>query len=294
VRKPEQLDVDVAGGSLRVQVWRPEAEPTLPPILGLHGVTASSMLLQPLASRLAGEALVVAPDLRGRGGSFELPAPYGMAAHADDCAAVVRAMHLEPAIVVGVSMGGFVSAVFAARYPELVRSVVLVDGGPPLPAPEGIPIDVLIQAVLGPAVERLTRTFESLDAYFDYWRSHPAVGEEWSTDVEDYLRYDLMGEEPQLRSRVSLEAVTADTEDQLIHPNQIGDAMSALTCPVHMIRAERGLLNTEALYPDALVAPWREKLPRFTDELVEDTNHYTLVLGERGANRTAEVVRSMA
>ncbi|HVT64565.1 MAG TPA: alpha/beta hydrolase [Mycobacteriales bacterium] len=293
--KSEPVDVALAGGMLRVLVHRPEAEPTLPPVLGLHGVTASAMSLQPVARALVSETLIAAPDLRGRGASGQLPAPYGMEVHADDCAAVVRALGLDPVIVVGESMGAYVGVTFAAKYPELVKSFVMVDGGIPLPLPEGIPTDVLLNAALGPAVERLGLTFPSVDAYFDYWRVHPAVGECWSEDVEDYLRYDLGGEEPELRSRVSLEAVKGDHTDMLTNPAVIADSLATLKCPMRLIRATRGLLNQpEPLLPDALVDPWREKLPQLEVETVDDTNHYSVMFGDRGVERIAKAVRDLA
>ncbi|HWC36219.1 MAG TPA: alpha/beta hydrolase [Mycobacteriales bacterium] len=293
--KPEPVDVEVAGGVLRVLVHRPEGEPTLPPVLGLHGVTASSMSLQPVARALLPETLIAAPDLRGRGASGQLPPPYGMGVHADDCAAVVRALGLGPVVVVGESMGAYVSVVFAAKYPELVKSVVLVDGGIPLPLPEGVPADVILPAVLGPAIERLSRTFASVDEYFEYWRAHPAVSEGWSADVEDYLRYDLTGEEPELRSRVSKAAVEGDFADQLNNADAIVASLASLTCPLRLIRATRGLMNEPTpLLPDALVEPWREKLPQLEVETVDDTNHYTLMFGERGVERIVKAVHDLA
>jgi pimeloyl-ACP methyl ester carboxylesterase len=295
VLKSEPVDVEVAGGLLRVLVHRPEGEPTLPPVLGLHGVTASAMSLQPVARALVSETLIAAPDLRGRGASGQLPPPYGMEVHADDCAAVVRALGLDPVVVVGESMGAYVGVTFAAKYPELVHSFVMVDGGIPLPLPEGIPTEVLLNAALGPAVERLGMTFPSVDAYFGYWRVHPAVGEGWNADIEDYLRYDLGGEEPELRSRVSLEAVKGDHTDMLTNPAVIADALATLKCPMRLIRATRGLLNQpEPLLPDALVDPWREKLPQLEVETVDDTNHYTVMFGERGVERIVKAVHDLA
>ncbi|HVT22144.1 MAG TPA: alpha/beta hydrolase [Mycobacteriales bacterium] len=293
--KPETADVEVAGGMLRVLVHRPEGEPSLPPVLGLHGVTASAMSLQPVARALVSQALVAAPDLRGRGGSGQLPPPYGMEAHADDCAAVVRALGLDQVILVGESMGAYVGVTFAAKYPELVKSLVLVDGGIPLPLPEGVPTDVLLNAALGPAVERLSMTFPSVEAYFDYWRVHPAVGEGWNADIEDYLRYDLAGEEPQLRSKVSAEAVKGDHADLLTNPAVVADALTLLNCPMRLIRATRGLLNQpEPLLPDVLVDPWRAKLPQLEVETVDDTNHYTVMFGERGVERIVKAVHDLA
>ncbi|MBV9253064.1 MAG: alpha/beta hydrolase, partial [Actinobacteria bacterium] len=210
----EFVDAPVAGGALRVGRWGAGRRV----VLGVHGVTASSVSLVPVARQLGDEFTLIAPDLRGRGGSNELPGPFGMAAHAADCAAVLDRLGTGPVTVVGESMGGFVGVVLAARRPDLVERLVLVDGGLPLPVPEGIDVDTMIDAVLGPAVARLRQTFESVDAYLDFWRVHPALQEDWSADIEAYLRYDLTGEAPELRSRVSEAAVRADGAENLVDP----------------------------------------------------------------------------
>jgi pimeloyl-ACP methyl ester carboxylesterase len=218
-----------------------------------------------------------------------------MAAHAEDCAAVIRGLGLAPAIVVGESMGGYVAVVLAARYPELVRAVVLVDGGIPLQAPADVPVEMVLSAVLGPALARLGQTFASVESYFEFWRAHPAFANEWNADIEDYLRYDLVGEPPALRSRVSAVAVEEDTRQQLADPSLIEDSLRSLRGPLSLLRATRGLLDQpEPLLPDALVAPWREALPQLLVDTVEDTNHYTLMFGARGVSRIAELVREVA
>ena len=290
---PDRLDVDVdvAGGRLRVARWGSGSLP----VLGIHGITASSVSLQPVARRLGGACTVLAPDLRGRGASSDLPGPFGMQAHAADCARVLEELAGAPAVVVGESMGGFVAVVLGASRPDLVAGLVLVDGGIPLPLPDGADREALAAAVLGPALSRLEMTFPSVDAYLDFWRAHPAVGEEWNADVEAYLRYDLVPTTGGFRSRVSAEAVRADSLQTLAEPDVIRDALSALRCPVHLLRATRNLLNqSPGLIPDEVVADWRSRLPELTDEVVDDTNHYTLMLGERGASLIASRAAGMA
>ena len=284
----EFVDVPVAGGDLRVGRWG--TGPRV--VLGVHGVTASLMSLVPVARQLGDDFTLIAPDLRGRGGSATLPGPFGMGAHAADCAAVLEHLGTGPVTVVGESMGAFVGVVLGARRPDLVERLVLVDGGLPFPVPESIDVDTMIDAVLGPAVARLRQTFESVDAYLDFWRVHPALQEDWSDDIEAYLRYDLMGDAPELRSRVSEAAVRADGAENLVDPGLVPDALAALQCEVTMLRATRGLLNqVPPLYPDEVVEPWRAVVPRFADEVLDDTNHYTIAFGERGAKTVADHVR---
>ena len=288
---PVDLEVSVAGGHLHALRWGrgPRA------VLGIHGITASCMSLLPVARRLPPDWTLVAPDLRGRGASSGLPGPFGMQAHADDCASVIGAAFDGPAVVVGESMGGFVAVVLAATRPDLVERLVLVDGGLPIPVPEGVDADALAEAVLGPALARLRMTFPSADAYLEFWRGHPAVGEDWNDDVEAYLRYDLVpvdgGAGGQLRSRVAEAAVRADSYEVLRDPTVVRDALVRVRCPVELIRAPRNLANEEApLIPDPVVEEWRGRLPRLGDRMVPGTNHYTLMLGGRGARLIAELV----
>lgn len=283
---PTFSHVDVAGGQLRVARWGDGGGDGV--VLGLHGITASSISLAPLARVLPAKS-VVAPDLRGRGGSASLPGPYGMEVHAEDCAAVIGAVGGAPVVVVGESMGAFVAVHLAASHPDLVRAVVLVDGGLPLPLPDGLDPDAILDALLGPAVERLRLEFASVDAYFDYWRAHPALGSTWSAEVEAYLAYDLTGEPPHLRSSVSEVAVRADGADTIVHAGRLAEALEHLRCPVHLLRAARNLVDAEPpLLPDSAVEPWRHVLA--SDTVVPDTNHYSIMFGEAGARAVADRV----
>src|SRR5690606_9508333 len=91
-----------------------------------------------LVAHLLKGVRVLAPDLRGRGRSNQLPGPYGMPQHADDLAAVLDHFGVETALIVGHSMGAFVSVVLSHRHPERVSELILVDGGLPLAVPANV------------------------------------------------------------------------------------------------------------------------------------------------------------
>jgi pimeloyl-ACP methyl ester carboxylesterase len=188
-------------------------------------------------------------------------------------------------------MGGFAAVVLAHRRPERVSQLVLVDGGIPLELGPlaALPTDELLAAMIGPATERLRMTFESVAAYYDYWRPHPALADDWNHYVEDAYAYDLGGKPPALRSTVSEEAVIADAESELVH-DDVERALEDLTTPTVLVRAERGILNQEPpLYPDAAVQPWLDRLPALRSVLVPGVNHYTIALSERGAGAVADI-----
>ena len=281
------LAVPVPGGELAVARWGdgPRA------VLAAHGITASSLSWRAVARHLDGETTTLyAPDLRGRGASAGVPGPFGLRRHAEDLLAVADHLGLDRPVVSGQSLGAFVAVLAAAARPGLAERVVLVDGGLPLPEPaEGVDPEVALELALGPALQRLGEAYPSLEAYFDFWRRHPALGDDWSDDIEAYLAYDVVkGDDGLLRSRVSSEAVRADGRDLLAAPAPIGEALRDLRDPVHLLRAPRGMFGEPpGMQPDELVAAWAPQIGQFTDEVVDDTNHYTILMSDGGASAVA-------
>jgi len=80
------------------------------------------------AEALAPSLRVIAPSMRGFGGSAGWEGVPSVEAMADDAAAVLDALDVrEPVIVGGMSMGGYVALAFARRYPARLRALVLAD-----------------------------------------------------------------------------------------------------------------------------------------------------------------------
>ena len=148
------LNVAVDGGDLRVLLWGTGKRVAV----AVHGITASGMSWQAVARHMPPDWTLAAPDLRGRGHSRDLPGPYGLDRHARDVVAVLRHFGGRP-VLAGHSMGAYVALLARDAHPELVRRLVLVDGGLPLPVPEGIDLDAALDATLGPAIARLGQTF---------------------------------------------------------------------------------------------------------------------------------------
>jgi pimeloyl-ACP methyl ester carboxylesterase len=243
------------------------------PLVGIHGITANHLSWSLVADALPG-VRVVAPDLRGRGRSGELPGPYGMAGHADDVARMMDGLGIERAVVAGHSMGGFVAVWLAARHPDRVERLVLIDGGLPVTG----------TADLGPARDRLRMTFASVEDYLAFWRRHPALGPWWNDAIEQYARYDLVGTPPALRSSVSEEAMSVNALE-MDGSGGYAEALAGLTVPIAFVRVPRGLLDADPLYRPEEVAEWRSRLPWFEAYEADDVNHYTIVMTEAGVHQ---------
>ena len=284
-----RFDIPVAGGALAL--FRLGNGPgTAEPVVAVHGITANSHAWLAVDRALEGRAALLALDLRGRGASSALPPPYGMEAYARDLLAVLDACGLERAVLVGHSLGAYAVARFAADHPDRVRAAVLVDGGLTDPALEDVDPEPFLAAFLGPALARLEQTFESREAYHDWWRAHPALAgaDVVDSDLTAYADHDLGGEAPQLHSTVAKDAVRADAHELF----EIGKPAHRLAVPVEMLRAPRGLQNDpNPVIPAALAAAWADGAPGQRRVIeVPDVNHYTLVMGRSGARAVAQAI----
>ncbi len=95
-------------------------------IVLLHGFPLTREIWNAQASQLAQTHRVIRPDLRGMGRSSAPDGPYLMETLAGDLAAILDAMTIDRATIVGHSLGGFVALAFARMYTERVARLALV------------------------------------------------------------------------------------------------------------------------------------------------------------------------
>ena len=284
----EKISVPVAGGDLAVFRYGPAGGK---PVLLIHGVTSSNRAWQFFAAALTPSGFTLyAVDLRGRGDSNGLPGPFGMGVHAQDILAVIEYLGFEKVDVIGHSMGAFVAIALLGTAAERVSRTVLVDGGIPLPLPEGFTVAQVMPYILGPALARLNMTFESPQAYRDYWMVHPAFAKGWNAALDEYVDFDLRGNAPTMVASSNAKAVEEDSEDLFVS-DLISNTLENLEEDVLMLRAVRGLQNEETpLYPEGILNAALTRFPRIKVVTVPDTNHYDILLSQNGAAACANLI----
>ena len=98
------------------------------PMLCVHGAAAHAHWFDFVAPGLAEDHHVRSLDLRGHGDSdWAGQETYSFQTYASDLDALVRALDLRDFVLVGHSMGGMVSLLYAATYPGRVAQLVVVD-----------------------------------------------------------------------------------------------------------------------------------------------------------------------
>lgn len=124
-------NLDLGGLNFHYTDWGGDG----PPLVMLHGLSGHARTWDHTAAALSDTYRVLALDQRGHGDSDWAPR-YGFGPMAGDLLAFLDAMALGEVTLMGLSMGGLVSFVFAAEHPERVRRLVILDIGPEI-APAG-------------------------------------------------------------------------------------------------------------------------------------------------------------
>jgi pimeloyl-ACP methyl ester carboxylesterase len=96
------------------------------PLVLLHGGVGAIEMFGEVLPRLAEGREVVAVELQAHGRTADVDRPLAYESMADDVAALIEHLGLEPADVMGYSLGGGVALQTAIRHPEVVRKLVVV------------------------------------------------------------------------------------------------------------------------------------------------------------------------
>src|SRR4051812_12950259 len=119
---------DVVGNGATIHVRSGGSGPA---VVLLHGYGETGDMWAPLAIELARDHTVIVPDLRGLGLSSKPAGGFDKKTQAEDVVGVMSALNVAQADVVAHDIGNMVAFQFAARHPERVRRLVLIDAPVP-------------------------------------------------------------------------------------------------------------------------------------------------------------------
>lgn len=272
----------VAAGGLRTHFL--DAEGGEPTIVLLHGLSANAHEFGGLiAAGLSPTFRVIAPDLRGRGGSDKPGDGYSVSQHVADVIGLLDALGLERVVLGGHSFGAFVAILAAVIHPERVPQLVVMDAA--------IKLDPRVGDMLRPSLDRLTRVLPSADAYLAELRSAPYMDGVWDDSIEGYFRAEI-----QVNADGTAQAVTS--ADAIAQAGQ-GVAAEPWSELVARVRQPTLLLNALGAYgpagsPALIGADYaRETARTFPNCRYAEVpgNHLTMVFGDGAAAIRREIER---
>jgi lipase len=287
--RPVEKSVWVAkrmSGEVELAIWHSGDGPG--PLICLHGITAQNRAFSALARTLAPSRSLVGVDLRGRGDSEKPESGYGLEAHARDVVRILDHLGLRDAVICGHSMGGFVALMTALSYPDRVRAIVLLDSGWPRVEvdPEEMSEEqkgeaAAIEEGLERAFRRLDMTFESPEAYLDFWFPDRGLTlDDLPPDLADYYLYDLEKVEGGYRPKASRAAAEEDSRSLSSEAPTL-EELHNVSCPVALVRASQGFFpGSDPLVSDDTRDAIAGVLDLRSDALVEGATHYTMLWPE--------------
>jgi pimeloyl-ACP methyl ester carboxylesterase len=110
------------------------------PVLLVHGFPLNLTMWQPQIDALGDRWRLIAPDLKGAGGSEgpDEPSQYTVDSYADELKGLLDELGIDRVVLVGLSMGGYVAFAFLRKYADRVSALVLADTRAEADPPEGI------------------------------------------------------------------------------------------------------------------------------------------------------------
>jgi len=256
------------GVEIALAVWEGKGKT----VLCVHGISASCRCWDNVAEALTPQHSVLAMDLRGRGLSEKPASGYSVSHHCRDIEALLKHQDINQVIILGHSLGALIGLELAARFPEKVKRLILVDGGGQLTKEQREKVFAGIQ----PTLNRLGKIFPSKEAYLDLMKSNPLL-QPWTSMLETYYLYELEEADGGVRSRVKAEHIKEEAEN--LTGYDVTGFYSRIKCPVLILRAPEGMTT-----PDNILLPEKalEKMLReiFNVKYVDipGTNHYSIVM----------------
>jgi len=185
------------------------------PIVLIHGFGLDSRMWNKQVQELSKTNRVVTYDMRGFGKSS---LPVGQYSHQEDLHELLKSLDISEAKIVGHSFGGAVAIEYALRYPNEVRSLVLISSG--LSGAKGDNTEWNVLAELGKVgdiqgiKERMQR-----NPIFKDLKEGSSEQQLVKDMIQDYTGFHFLNTDPREYTNVS-------------------DRLKEITCPVEVVIGE--------------------------------------------------------
>lgn len=238
-------------------------------VISLHGLTGNCLQLRHYCEALSPRYHVIAPDLRGRGDSGCGSSPSSLWEHQKDIVDLISTLRLHDVILMGYSMGAFISALVASQIE--VKGLILLDGAGEMSEHQN--------EIVEPTFSRLSAHFSSLEEYVEtVVGRYGKMGIPDSEKLRETVAYEVKKVGDHWENKGSEAVIREDWSSfWRFHIEDIG---SRIHCPSLLVEAS-GTVGTlgPLFFPDSYVKT-KNALGDLTVRC-SDASHYTMVFEKR-------------
>ena len=239
-------------------------------IIALHGLTGNYLQLRHYIASLNPKYRVIALDMRGRGNSGPAENPSSIFNHAEDIKNLIEEMKIKDPILMGYSMGGFVTAIIAASEVP-VKALILLDGAATMGEHQRL--------IVEPTFRRLSNRYDSLEDYVELVsNNYKSMGIPITEELIENITYEVENKGEYWGNKACEETIRQDWES--FWEFDIKSIGIKIKCPTLLVEASGKIGNHPPLFvPDSYVST--KSSIKNLESISTDASHYTMVFNKR-------------
>ena len=250
-----------------------------PVLILLHGLTANAHAFGGLMEAGLGNSYrVVCPDLRGNGLTDKPAFCYTLDDHARDILGLISHLNVPKVYLGGHSFGGYLTFYLAARYPEAMEKVVIMDAAKAM--------NPRTPEMLSGALSRLNVTYPSFEDYIAHVKKAPYINF-WDPAMLSYYKADVeLLPNGHVKPHANLAIMTE--KSMALASVDWEDIIAEIQHPTLLVNGLDNYTLGEPLLPDEIAKETVEMMKNARYVGV-DGNHQTMLYGD-GARETVHSI----
>ncbi len=236
------------------------------PIIAIHGLTGNSRNMELYSEEFGGDYRFISVDIPGRGDSDDADEDTTFIKHAEVINALVNDIGSSETILLGHSMGAYISALVASQN-RLVSKMILLDGG--------AKVRKRHNDMVKPALGRISKTYDTKEAYIESARSlYSNLGIGWNQVIENSANHEVGKFEDYWKNKSDERKIILDWNSASLFDEK--EVYSTIDCPILLIYSKG------AIGPLGTLFLWEEydDVFRYAKDIrttITNSNHYTII-----------------
>lgn len=234
-------------------------------ILGIHGLSGNGYSLQYYRQAFSEDYRFITMDLYGRGESKENGSTNDLFKHAEDVVELIHQLELEEVILIGYSMGAYISSIVAGKT-NRVKAVVLLDGLATMSEHQ--------RPIIEPSLGRLSAPYDSKEEYIsETVDSYETLGIPDQSELRTLLAYEIEKNGEHWENKASESVVRKDWESfWQVNIHEVGQQIYQ---PVLLVIALGEIGDNPPLFLPEHYQDAQEAIDHL-EVVTTEANHYTM------------------